>query len=161
MTSVISINSINHLTLRAKASARLRQHENLHLTNSESCQRLLNSIGIDSYIRPHRHLLDAKSELLVAVRGKFSLIIFKDNGSIGSTSLFGTEKYFNCNKINIGVQISPEEWHTVIALVPNSVLLEVKSGPFDPDKAKEYADWAPDEKSPLAKTYFKNLKRLI
>ena len=43
------------------------------------------------------------------------------------------------------MELLPGEWHTVIALVPDSVLFEVKTGPFDPNAAKEFAPWAPVE----------------
>jgi len=49
----------------------------------------------------------------------------------------------------------------VIALRPDSVLFEVKSGPFDPLQAKEFAPWAPAEDSPETLFYLENLRKHI
>jgi hypothetical protein len=37
-------------------------------------------------------------------------------------------------------------------------LFEVKSGPFNPEQAKEYAAWAPEEDGPEATEYLIELK---
>ena len=66
------------LILDAKVSDRKRQHRNIHRSFDEKCQRLINAIGVESYIAPHRHRLDPKSECLIAVRGLFAAVIFSD-----------------------------------------------------------------------------------
>ena len=40
------------------------------------------------------------------------------------------------------------------------ILCEVKEGPFDPQKAKEFAPWAPSEGSANAQDYFDQLRGL-
>jgi hypothetical protein len=40
------------------------------------------------------------------------------------------------------VEIPPNVWHTVLAKQENSILLEVKEGPFVSDEAKELVLWA-------------------
>lgn len=37
------------------------------------------------------------------------------------------------------------DWYTIVALDPGCVLLDVKTGPFDPDQPKELAPWAPKD----------------
>jgi hypothetical protein len=54
--------------------------------------------------------------------------------------------------------VASTSWHTVIALEPGCVLLEVKAGPFDPNQPKVLAPWAPEEGSDAAGDY---LSRLI
>ena len=49
---------------------------------------------------------------------------------------------------------------TVIALVPDSVLLEMKADPFRPNAAKEYAAWAPEEQTIQGKLYLEKLRSL-
>jgi hypothetical protein len=44
---------------------------------------------------------------------------------------------------------------------PSCVLLEVKAGPFDPNKPKELAPWAPDEGSASYQSYLKQLIGLV
>jgi hypothetical protein len=72
--------------------------------------------------------------------------------------LFGTQLF---GDISPGVELSPRTWHTVVALNEQSVLLEIKAGPFDPKAAKEFAPWAPEEATDLAQHYLQNLHRLI
>ena len=59
--------------------------------------------------------------------------------------------------IAAGVEIPAGTWHTVIALEAGCILLEVKSGPFDPNQPKDLAPWAPDEGGPKAKQYLQQL----
>lgn len=64
------------------------------------------------------------------------------------------QKKTSCNII----EIESTEWHTVIALKPDSILLEIKAGPFDPHQAKDFAIWAPNEDTTEMKDYFEDLK---
>lgn len=154
-----SIKFLDNLNFSALHSARGRKNFNLHLDYAAPCQRLFNAIGIESYIPPHRHFQDPKEETLIAVKGLFALIIFDESGEIKRISKFGTEKYFNQGVANVGIELSPDIWHTVLALVEDSILLEVKSGPFIASAAKEIAPWAPDEDSSEAVHYFNSLKK--
>lgn len=142
----------------AARSPRSRQHRNIHQSYDDPCQRFLNAIGMDSYIRPHRHSLDPKAECLVAMRGLFALVTFEDGGAVQEVIRFGTEKYADVVDLSVGVELPPGTWHTIIALVSDSVLLELKAGPFDPKAAKEPAPWAPDEGSVEALPYFQRLR---
>lgn len=152
---------LDSLIGEATLSPRSRQHRNIHQNYDDPCQRLFNAIGMDSYIRPHRHSLDPKVECLVAVVGLFALVTFDDDGSVYEVVRFGTEKYRQAEDQAVGVELPPGMWHTVIALVPDSVLLELKAGPFDPNAAKEPAPWAPDEGSQEATPYLQLLLRLV
>jgi len=149
------------LVEEAAQSSRRRQHLNIHWDYADPCQRLLNAIGVDSYIRPHRHALDPKAECLVAVRGLFALVTFDEDGSIREVVRFGTEGHGPAEVLAVGVELSAGTWHTVIALVPGAVLLELKAGPFDPNAAKEPASWAPEEGSPHATLYLEGLRAAI
>lgn len=152
---------LDNLSLSAFHSPRGRKNFNLHLDYADRCQRLFNAIGIESYIPPHRHHQDPKEETLIAVKGLFVLIIFDGAGEIKRISEFGTEKFLTQGVSNVGVELSPDAWHTILALVEDSILLEIKSGPFIASAAKEIAPWAPAEDSSDATFYFNNLKKLI
>lgn len=151
----LSSDLLDRLILQAQQSPRQRQHLNLHENYSDNVQRLLNAIGTESYIRPHRHLLDPKPELLVAVSGLLTLLVFNDAGEIENIKRFGHDR----NKSDcFAVELSPGDWHTVIANTSDAVVLEIKPGPFDSAAAKEYAPWAPEENSPAALEYFSYLR---
>lgn len=140
---LFSAEQLNGLVASAQISARLRQHQNIHSGFDEPCQRLFNAIEPGSYIRPHRHATVAREELLVAVRGLMALVTFDDFGVVQQVVRFGTEKYGA--DLAVGGELPSQTWHTVLALVPGSVLLEVKAGPFDPNQPKDLAPWAPAE----------------
>jgi cupin fold WbuC family metalloprotein len=147
------------LTIQAKVSPRLRQHRNVHQSYQEASQRLFNAIEPGSYIRPHRHASDPREELLIAVRGVMAMVAFDDQGAVTNVLRFGTEKHGNDKAV--GAEVSSSTWHTVIALEPGCVLLEVKAGPFDPNQPKDLAPWAPDENSAAARDYYDRMVELI
>lgn len=151
---------VENLTRQAKSNIRLRLHHNFHANYADPVQHLVNSINIDSYIRPHRHSLDPKSECLIALKGSFALIIFDDYGLVVDVVKFESERYVNDDS-NYGVNVTSGIWHTVIALEQDSVLFEVKCGPFNPLKAKEFASWAPAEGSNEALFYLANLRNSL
>ena len=152
---VFKAEMLNGLVERAKASPRLRQHKNVHTSYQEPCQRLFNAIEIGSYIRPHKHASDPRDEMLVAVRGQMALLSFDDDGDVVDVVHFGTEAFGD--DLAVGVELPANTWHTVLALVPGCVLLEVKAGPFDPNQPKDLAPWAPGEGSSLAQDYLAKL----
>jgi cupin fold WbuC family metalloprotein len=137
----------------------MRQHLNIHQSYDDPCQRLFNAIGIDSYIRPHRHSLDPKTESLFAIRGLFALVLFDQHGTPREVIRFGSEAAGAM--VASGVELSPGDWHTVVALSEGALLLELKAGPFNPDAAKELAPWAPQEGGDQAAQYLKALRHLI
>ena len=91
----------------AAQSPRARRHRNIHKSYDDPCQRFLNAIGMESYIRPHPHSLDPKAETLVAVRGLFALLAFDDDGKVQEVIRFGTEKYGEAEVISVGVDLPP------------------------------------------------------
>lgn len=154
----ITSNLLMGLSNDALLLSKRRKHLNIHRCYSEPCQKLFNAISIDSYIRPHRHLLCAKDEFLIAIRGLFALIIFDDLGNIESKVLFGSEFYQKDIGVDSAVFVNCEVWHTVISLVEHSVLFEVKEGPFIEGLAKEFADWSPEEGSEDSKNYLEAMR---
>ena len=149
---------LDGLTALAKASPRLRQHLNVHQSYQDASQRLFNAIEPGSYIRPHRHASDPREELLIAVRGVMAMVTFDDQGAVTNVLLFGTEKHGV--EMAAGAEVSSSTWHTVIALEPGCVLLEVKAGPFDPNQPKDLAPWAPEEGSSSGLAYLDRIVKL-
>jgi cupin fold WbuC family metalloprotein len=155
--NVFDEKTLSGLNESAGSNSRLRQHLNIHESFQEPCQRLFNTVHVGSYIPPHRHFLDSKKELLLAVKGKFALIEFSLVGGFKNFTVFGSEKYCDSEYSSYGVEIPTDRWHTVIALAEGSVLLEVKEGPFIPDSAKELASWAPSVGSSAVDDYVNSL----
>lgn len=144
---------LGELSMQAQADPRRRRHLNLHASHAEPCQRLINAVEPDSYIRPHRHAAYATNETLIALRGRFAYLEFDDAGEVSLVRIIAADG-------NVVVaEIAPTCWHTVIALGPGSVLFETKSGPFDPAAAKDFAPFAPPEGDPAASAYLEQLRR--
>jgi cupin fold WbuC family metalloprotein len=158
---IFSLDFLDRLTQLAEQSNRQRQHENVHKNYDEPCQILFNAIGMNSYIRPHRHSIDSKHETLVAVRGRMAFLVFDNYGNLEKIVRFGAQSIEGQSFLSAGVNLQADVWHTVIAEVPGSILLEVKAGPFKPRKAKEFAIWAPEEDSPQAAEYLIQLKKSV
>ena len=146
---------LNDLSCQAKESNRLRQHRNIHQSYQDPCQRLFNGIEPGSYIRPHKHASDPRDEMLVAIRGAMALVTFDEQGSVSGVLRFGSEKYGR--DMAVGAEVPADTWHTVIALEPGCILLEMKTGPFDPAQPKNLAPWAPEEGSAAAQEYLGRL----
>jgi len=144
-----------NLISQAKTSPRLRQHQNIHQDYQDPSQRLFNALEIGSYIRPHRHMSVPRDELLIAIRGSMAFMTFDDQGAVVNILRFGTEKYGS--DLSTGLEVESSTWHTVVALEPGCILLEVKAGPFDPDRPKDLAPWAPEEGSDAVKDYMNRL----
>ena len=96
--------------------------------------------------------------MLIAIRGSMALITFDDQGSVIGILRFGSQKYGG--DMAAGAEVPANTWHTVVALEPGCVLLEVKAGPFDASQPKDLAPWAPEEASARAQGYLQALVEL-
>jgi cupin fold WbuC family metalloprotein len=84
------------------------------------------------------------------MRGRIAVVFFDNEGKI-------TEYTYMGEKCEVkGIDISPGVWHTLISL-EDTVLFEVKEGPYKEDTDKEFAIWAPDEGSPESEKYLIHL----
>lgn len=138
---------LDSLCAQAAASPRRRKNHNLHTSDTALAHRLLNAVQTDSYIAPHRHLDPSKDETFVVLRGLMGLIIFDDAGTIKECIKVGAA---DTASHVLGVDISAGTWHTSLAIVPDTVILEAKAGPYQPLTEAERAPWAPTEGAPEA-----------
>lgn len=97
--------------------------------------------------------------MLIAIRGSMALITFDEQGSVTGILRFGSQNHGS--DLAAGAEVVYSTWHTVVALEPGCMLLEVKAGPFDPNKPKDLAPWAPEEGSEAAADYLNRLLEKI
>jgi cupin fold WbuC family metalloprotein len=128
---------LDELTAKAGASPRLRANYNIHASPADPVQRFFIVAQRDSYFRPHRHL--TKSELALAIRGRFDILTFDADGGVTGRYRVGSDTP------NIGFETPRATWHTVLAATDGAAFLEIKEGPYDPATAAEFASWAPPE----------------
>ncbi len=138
----------------ARRSVRQREIHAFHTGDNDPLQRMLNAIQPGSYIRPHRHLDPPKSESLVLLQGMLGYVSFGDEGSWREDGMLLLE----AGRGVFGCDIRPGVWHTIFALAPDTVLFEVKPGPYSPAYDKDFASWAPQEYSPEAALFLARLE---
>lgn len=143
------------VSAEASASPRRRKNRNFHASDDAPAHRLLNALEPDSYVRPHRHLDPSKDETIIAVRGRFGVIEFEDDGRVRAASVIAPEGEA------IGIDIVHGSFHSVLALESGSVFFEAKAGPYVPIAEPEKAPWAPAEGDPGAPDYMARLRALF
>jgi cupin fold WbuC family metalloprotein len=152
---LITQDLLAQVALEAAASPRRRKNRNFHRDNAELAHRLLNALEPDSYVQPHRHLEASKDETIIAVRGRFGVVLFNDDGTVREAAALDPAGRA------IGIDIAHGTFHTVLALQPGSVFFEAKAGPYVPIAEAERAPWAPAEGDAGCADYLATLRRLF
>jgi cupin fold WbuC family metalloprotein len=122
---------------KAAASPRRRMNYNFHRSTDEKVNRLLNVMHRGSYLPVHRHLNPEKSESIIVVRGKVGVTIYDDAGREVESRTVGA----GCDCV--GFDIEAGVLHGLVVLEDNTVLFEVKEGPFAPITPDNIATWTP------------------
>ena len=120
---VVDEKLLNKVSEEAKASPRLRMNYNFHEDLGDKCQRLLNALEPGTMMPIHHHKVD---EMFVVLRGRLNVTIHNDEGEvIQSVEL-------SPSLGNYAVNIKAGEWHSLTCEEPNTVIMEVKEGPYVP-----------------------------
>jgi len=136
---IINLEILDKLSIEAQFSPRLRKNLNYHEELSDTLQRLLNAMEPGTYIRPHKHENPDKREMFIVLRGKLAVVTYNNDGSIQNHIILDPKEG------KFGVEIPARVWHSIIVLESNSVLFEVKDGPYEALTDKNFAQWAPPE----------------
>lgn len=115
---------LDEVSAQAKASKRLRMNYNLHDSLAAKAQKLLNALEIGTILPIHRHR--HTSETYMLLRGKIRVMFYNEMRE--ETDSFLLDPLSG----NYGVQIPAGQWHTLEVLEDNSVIFEVKDGPYTP-----------------------------
>ena len=124
---------------KSRQSARKRVNLNFHFGGSDPIQRMLNAMQPGTYLQPHKHENPDKREVFIALTGRFVVISFDHTGNITDHMILDTAAK------NHAAEIEARVYHTIICLEPDSVIYEVKDGPYDVADDKRFAAWAPQE----------------
>jgi cupin fold WbuC family metalloprotein len=153
--NLISQSLLDEVSAEARLSPRRRKNRNFHEGDNAAAHRLLNALEPDSYVAPHRHLDPAKGETIVALRGRFGVVVFDEGGGVKSTAVLAP------GSTDIGINLPAGTYHTLFAIEPGSVFFEAKAGPYVAITPEERAPWAPAEGSAEAPAYLAQLKALF
>ena len=137
----------DNIAQQARSSPRLRQNYNLHEL-SEKVQRFINVLQLGTYVRPHRHCRITGVngfEFFLVCQGELGIIVMDESGQIIDKELV------SAHGVVRGIELSEGTYHTLVALAPDTVILELKEGPYDPSTDKEFLDNFPPEGTAAAK----------
>lgn len=128
----------------ARSSSRLRRNHNLH-AEPELVQRFLNVMQPGTYVRPHRHLRaspGAGFECFLVLQGSVGLLLLEPGGEVIQQLRLDGEGPLR------GVELEEGTFHTLVALAPDTVMFEIKQGPYQPASDKDFLQTFPAEGSP-------------
>ncbi len=119
----------------------------IHRDQGDLVQRMVNFLQPGTYIRAHQHPRMAASETIVVTAGSLGFVTFDAEGGI-----------LTADRLPSGgvVDIVAGVWHTVLALEEDTIILEIKRGPYS-DEDKVFAGWAPEEGSGEAAPFLRSL----
>ncbi len=146
---------LDQVSTRAKSSERLRTNHNFHSTPADTLHRMLIAVEPFSYVCPHKHENPDKREAFIILRGKMLVVEFDHQGNITSHTIL------DAHSGNFGVELPPATYHTIVALAPDTVVYEVKDGPYEVKTDKGFAPWAPQEGSEECQTYLRQLLKKL
>jgi cupin fold WbuC family metalloprotein len=149
MADILQVQTIDQalmaeMTAHAAKSERKRVHLLLHAGHGDQVQRLLIFMQVGTYVRPHCH--PTQWEMLVLLQGQGDLLRFGADGRLEGRIEMGPQLPV--------VQIPAGAWHGFVVRAPDTVVMELKPGPYQPS---EFADWAPPEGDPEASRFLETI----
>ena len=148
---------IRMLCDEAMSSDRKRKNYNFH-EHAETVQRFLNVLQIGTYVRPHRHVRPEGVngfEFFLVLQGTIGMVLFNHDGNV-----------LRCEQLEArgeqyGIEIPEGSYHTLVVLEPNSVILELKEGPYQPAIDKDFLQQFPAEGNVECVDYVAKWERLF
>lgn len=155
MIKKIDPNRIKECLDNARKSPRKRSHFNLHDQLEDPVQRLCIALTEGTYVRPHQHPASNKWELLLAIQGTSILVIFDSKGEI--------IEHFEISPSGSmsAIEMPPNTWHTLFPAGKESVVMEIKEGPYTPAQPEHFASWAPEEGSAETSDFLNKIRKSI
>lgn len=133
----IDVTLMDSVAVEARLSPRLRKNHNFHHSEDEPVNRLINVMHRGTYLPVHRHSWPDRSESCIVLRGRVGVTFYDDEGNLTDSRLVGP----SCDCV--GYDIDAGVWHGLVVLEDDTVLFEVKQGPYAPISAENIASWSP------------------
>lgn len=127
---VINQAILDELTRRAQNSPRLRMNLDLRNGQDDQSQRMLNAIEPGSPLPIHRH--QKSSETVVCLRGRLVWEYYDEPEHICTERI-----ELSPNGPIVALNVPQGQWHTVKSLESGSVIMEVKDGKYEPQRAED------------------------
>jgi cupin fold WbuC family metalloprotein len=132
----------------ARQGSRLRMNHNLHQAN-DLVQRFINVLQPGTYVRPHRHLRDQEGEgfeCFLVLQGAVGLLLLNQRGEVTH------QERLDASGPLRGIELAENQLHTLVALEHDTVIFELKQGPYQPSSDKDFLAEFPLENTPDAVT---------
>ncbi|WP_319469069.1 WbuC family cupin fold metalloprotein [uncultured Pseudodesulfovibrio sp.] len=151
----LTLTMVGNLLTMSRESPRKRMLQRIHKSHDAGVHKMFNALQPGTYVTPHRHMNPEKTETILVISGSMLFVQFDEMGKLLNHTLVqpGTEVF--------GIDVAPHIYHTFIALKPDTLLFEIKDGPYDHDTDKDIPDWAPREGSEEAELYLLDLIKLL
>ncbi len=119
---IIDSELLDGICKQAKENPRLRMNYNLHTELDEPVQRLLNALEPGTEIPVHRHR--HSDETYLVIRGSLFVILFDENKILLNKVLLDPKEG------TYGVSVPAGQWHSIEVLESDTVIFEIKEGPY-------------------------------
>lgn len=146
---IVGMDTVDELIRKAASLPRLRTNLNFHKDASSPIQRLMLVLNKGTYVRPHRHNGEDKWEMAIVVRGRVTVVVLADDGTVRE------RVDLDPGGKNFAIEMPGGAWHTWLPQDEHIAFIEFKAGPYDPVKTNEFPAWAPEEGSPKAPEFLK------
>ena len=136
----------NQVAEQSRQRYRLRCNHNLH-QDTDVVQRFLNVLQPGTYVRPHRHCREQQGsgfECFLVLQGAIGLLVLNEDGVLLETEILRAAGPVK------GIELAENQFHTLVALEPDSVIFELKQGPYQPTHDKDFIASFPQEGTPEA-----------
>jgi cupin fold WbuC family metalloprotein len=123
-----------------------------HKGPEETLHRMFNAMQPGTYVTPHRHLTSQKCEVFLLLSGSLDFIVFDDQGGIEFARRLaaGSDEF--------GIDLMPGKYHSFLVRAADTLIYEVKPGPYSVQDDKDFAPWAPSEGTPEVAAYVDRLE---
>ncbi len=121
---IINNELLDYLSVQAHENERLRKNFNLHKSENDDVQRLLNALEPGTVLAIHRQTHTEETYMLL--RGEMNVFYYNNDKKLTDTFLL------NPLKGKYGIHIPAGQWHSLEVIEPGTVIFEVKKGPYAP-----------------------------
>ena len=126
---IIDNELLDEVSRQARESERLRMNYNFHDSLDAKAQRLLNALEPGTELPVHRHCM--KAETYIVLRGRIRVYFYDDDKRVTE------EVELAPSEGNYGIHIPAGQWHTLEVMEKDTVIFEVKDGPYTPIEPKD------------------------
>ena len=122
----------------AQQQPRLRLNHNLH-QSSDLVQRFLNVLHPGTYVRPPARARRPGHGIRMPCCRERWLLLFNAQGELLERERLDAEGPLR------GIELAENQFHSLVALQANTVMFELKQGPYQPSADKNCLDMYPAE----------------